>query len=50
MSAASGWSVTILAGLGLVFALHHLGLDLPVVVGAVLHGIEHFLGLPLLPP
>ncbi len=49
MSAASAWSATVLAGLGLVLGLHHFGYNVSALVGGVLHGVEHFLGLPVLP-
>jgi len=43
------WFVTVGAVLGLVLALHHLGLDVSTSVGAVLHDAELLLGQPLLP-
>jgi hypothetical protein len=49
MSAAMSWFATVVAVLGLVLALHHLGVDLSGNVGAVLHDAELFLGQPLLP-
>ncbi len=49
MSAATGWFFTVVAVLGLVLALHHLGLDVIASVGTALHDLEHFLGQPLLP-
>jgi hypothetical protein len=47
MSAAKSWFVSVLAVLGLVLALHGLGLDLTASLGSALHGAEHFLGTPL---
>jgi hypothetical protein len=49
MSAAMSWFVSVGAVLGLVLALHHLGLDLSSNVGAVLHDAELLLGRPLFP-
>jgi hypothetical protein len=43
------WFATVVAGLGLVLALHHLGVDVSSNVGAVLHDAELLLGQPLLP-
>ncbi len=43
------WFVSVGAVLGLVLALHHLGLDLSTNVGTVLHDTELLLGRPLLP-
>ena len=44
-----GWCVTVGAVLGLVLALHHLGVDVSANVGAVLRDAEYLLGQPLLP-
>ena len=49
MSATMSWFVSVLAVLGLVLALHHLGVDVGASVGAVLRDTEHLLGQPLLP-
>jgi hypothetical protein len=49
MSAAKSWFASVMAVLGLVLALHHLGVDLTAHVGAVLHDAELLLGQPLLP-
>ncbi|HTT16463.1 MAG TPA: hypothetical protein VMH49_03785 [Thermoplasmata archaeon] len=49
MSAATGWFVTVVAVLGLVLALHHLGVDISAGVGAAVRDAELFLGQPLLP-
>ncbi len=43
------WFVSVGAVLGLVLALHHLGVDLGAHVGTVLHDAELLLGQPLLP-
>ena len=47
MSAAMSWFVSVLAVLGLVLALHHLGVDLTATVGMTLRSTEHLLGQPL---
>ncbi len=47
MSAATGWFASIVAVLGLVLALHQLGIDITADLGSVLHGAEHLLGQPL---
>jgi hypothetical protein len=49
MSAAMSWMVSVVAVLGLVLALHHLGVDVGANVGTALHEAELFLGQPLLP-
>jgi hypothetical protein len=49
MSAAMSWFVSVVAVLGLVLALHHLGVDVSAHVGAAVRGAEHLLGQPLLP-
>jgi hypothetical protein len=49
MSAAMSWFVSVVAVLGLVLALHHLGVDVSASVGTVVHDAELFLGQPLLP-
>jgi hypothetical protein len=49
MSAGMSWFVSVVAVLGLVLALHHLGLDVSAHVGAAVRGAEHLLGQPLLP-
>jgi hypothetical protein len=40
---AEAWTVSILAVLGLVIALNSLGVSVPGVVGAIVHGAEHVL-------
>jgi hypothetical protein len=47
MSAATGWFVSIVAFLGLVLALHQLGVNAGAVLGTVLRGVVHILGQPL---
>ena len=47
MAAVTSWLLTIGAMLGLVLALHHLGVDVIPALAVVLHGAEHFLGQPL---
>ena len=49
MSALMSWFVSVVAVLGLVLALHHLGVDVSTNLGAVVHDAEQFLGQPLLP-
>ncbi len=48
MSAMMSWFVSVLAVLGLVLALHHLGIDLSATLGTALRSTEHLLGQPLL--
>jgi hypothetical protein len=48
MSAASGWFVSVVALLGLVLALHQLGIDVTSDLGTILHGVVHVMGQPLL--
>ena len=43
------WFVSVVVVLGLVLALHHLGVDISTHVGTVVHEAELFLGQPLLP-
>lgn len=47
MGTAKSWAVSVLAVLGLVLALHHLGIDVSTNLGLVLHDAEHVLGQPL---
>jgi hypothetical protein len=49
MSAAMSWFVSVVAVLGLVLALHHLGMDVSSNLGAFMRDAEHILGQPLLP-
>jgi hypothetical protein len=48
-SAATGWFVSVVAVLGLVLGLHHLGVNLSANVTAMVHDVELLLGQPLLP-
>ena len=48
-SVATGWFVSVVAVLGLVLALHHLGVNVSANVGAMLHDAELLLGQPLIP-
>ena len=50
MSAAMSWMVSVVAVLGLVLALHHLGIDVSATLGTALRGAEHILGQPLVLP
>ena len=47
MTAMMSWFLSVLALLGLVLALNHLGVDVMATVGSVLHSTMHFLGEPL---
>jgi len=47
MSAAMSWFVSVMAVLGLVLAMHHLGVDLTTSVASALRGTEQFLNQPL---
>jgi hypothetical protein len=47
MSVAMSWFVSVMAVLGLVLAMHHLGVDLSSALGTALRGTEHFLSQPL---
>jgi hypothetical protein len=48
MSAMMSWLVSVLAVLGLVLALNHLGVDLSATLGQALRNTVHVLGQPLL--
>ncbi|HLM70381.1 MAG TPA: hypothetical protein VK423_03250 [Thermoplasmata archaeon] len=48
MTAVTSWALSLLGVLGLVLALHHLGLDVTASLGSMLRGTEHFLAQPLL--
>jgi hypothetical protein len=50
MSAMMGWFVSVVAILGLVLALNHLGVDLSATLATTLRSTEHLLGHPLLGP
>jgi hypothetical protein len=47
MSAGTAWFVSIIAVLGLVLALHQLGVNATATLGSVLRGAEQVLGRPL---
>ncbi len=47
MGAWMSWFVSVLGVLGLVLALHHLGVDLTATLGTTLRSTEHLLGQPL---
>jgi hypothetical protein len=44
---AEAWTVSILAVLGLVIALNSLGVSVPSILGAIVHGVERLLDSPL---
>lgn len=48
MSTIVSWFVSIIVFLGLVLALHHLGIDVTAAIASITHGVEHFLNTPLL--
>ncbi len=48
MRAMEGWTVSVLMILGLVIALHQLGLDVTSSLGPALRSIAHLLNQPLL--
>ncbi|MGI0131310.1 MAG: hypothetical protein ACREDE_06350 [Thermoplasmata archaeon] len=48
MTAMMSWFLSVLAVLGLVVTLNHLGVDLMATVGSILHGTIHLLGRPLI--
>ncbi len=48
MTAVMSWFISVMAVLGLVLALNHLGVDVMSAIGSFLHGTEQFLGRPLL--
>ena len=47
MGAMMSWFVSVLAVLGLVLALHHLGIDVSATLGTALRSTVHVLGQPL---
>ncbi|MGB6501508.1 MAG: hypothetical protein WBG19_08955 [Thermoplasmata archaeon] len=47
MSAGSAWFVSIVAVLGLVLALHQLGVNAGATLGTFFRGAEQFFGQPL---
>ena len=48
MTAVTSWALSILGVLGLVLALHQLGVDITATIGSLLRGTEHLLGQPLI--
>jgi hypothetical protein len=48
MTALMSWFLSVLALLGLVLTLSHLGVDVTSAIGSALHSTEHFLARPLL--
>lgn len=48
MRAMEAWAVSVLMILGLVIALHQLGLDVTASLGSALRSIAHLLNEPLL--
>jgi hypothetical protein len=44
---AEAWGLAVLGVLGLIVALNSLGVDVPAVIGTVLHGTAHLLDQPL---
>jgi hypothetical protein len=47
MGAWTGWSAAILLMLGGILALAHLGVNIEIGVGSLLHGLQHALARPL---
>jgi hypothetical protein len=48
MTAMKSWFLSVLAILGLVLILNHLGVDVTAAMGSAVHGAEHLLGRPLI--
>ncbi len=48
MTAMMSWFLSVVAILGLVLALNHLGVDVMSAIGSAVHGTEQFLGRPLI--
>ncbi len=48
MRAMEGWTVSVLLILGLVIALHQLGVDVTANLASSLRSIEHLLNRPLI--
>jgi hypothetical protein len=48
VTAMMSWFLSVLAVLGLVLVLNHLGVDVTAAIGSAVHGAEHFLGRPLI--
>ena len=47
MTAMKSWFLTVIAVLGLVLVLHHLGVDVTGAIGGAVHSAEQILGRPL---
>ena len=47
MNTMTTWFVSVMVLLGLVVALHHLGLDVTASLGAAVRNTEHVLNRPL---
>ncbi len=47
MSAVKSWFVTVILVLGLVLALHHLGVNVTGAIGSVVRNAEQVLGRPV---
>ena len=47
MSAVQAWFVTVLLAVGLVVVFFFLGWNIASAIGSGLHGLERFLGRPL---
>ncbi len=47
MGSAMAWFSTIVLLILLVLMLHQLGMDITTTIGNALHGVEHFLGEPI---
>jgi hypothetical protein len=47
MSAMKSWFLTVIAVLGLVLVLHHLGVDVTGTISSAVHGAFQVLGRPL---
>jgi hypothetical protein len=47
MTAMKSWFLTVVAVLGLVLVLHHLGVDVTGAIGSTVRSAEQILGRPL---
>jgi len=47
MGAILAWFTTVVLVLSFVLVLSQLGLDVTPALGSALHGVEHWLGLPI---
>jgi hypothetical protein len=48
MDAMKSWFLSVMGVVGLVLALHHLGMDVSASLGSTLRSIEQFVNQPLL--